>query len=156
MRALCLLILLGVTTSLRADGVDFVRIWPAYRGTDSFKRISEYFTNREAPGKIVMLRTQRGEDRDGYYFVIRVDNHQGPFESAKFVLDIITPDSPHPKTYVFPTRVPKGQTVFDVGLTGSDWHGKHEHPVAYRMRLESEDGTALVDHKSFLWERPES
>lgn len=156
MRVLRLLVLLGLATVLKADGVQFIRIWPNYRDTDSFKRISEYFTNREDPGKIVMLRTQPA-DRDGYYYVIRVENKQdGPIEGARFVLDIITPDSPHPKTFAFPTRVPKGQTVFDVGLTGTDWLGRHVHPVAYRMRLESADGTALVDYKSFLWERPET
>jgi hypothetical protein len=156
MRLLPLLAAAGLaTTALKADGVDFIRIWPNYRDTDSFKRISEYFTNREDPGKVVMLRTQP-VDRDGYYWVIRVDNKETILDDAKFVLDVITPDSPHPKTFIFPTRLPKGQTVYDVGLTGTDWHGKREHPVAYRMRLEAGDGTSLVDYKSFLWEKPES
>ena len=38
--------------------VELVRVWPQWRDEGSFKRISEYFTHRENPGKILLRRSK--------------------------------------------------------------------------------------------------
>ena len=70
---------------------------------------------------------------------------------AKFVLKVITPDSPFPRTYTFPSVIQKGKSVYELGLTGSDWPGRHAHPVAWKLQLLAPDGTELVQQISFLW-----
>jgi hypothetical protein len=153
MRFLLILALFCAPAFARADGVEFIRVWPGWKGTDSFKTISEYFTGKEVTGKLTVGRT-KPDSRDGYYWLVRVANKNAPMDGAQFVLKVITPDSPFAKEFKFPVGVPKGQTVYDLGLTGTDWPGRHAHPVAWRLDLLASDGTALVTQKSFLWDKP--
>ena len=74
--------------------------------------------------------------------------------AATFDLEVIQPSSPDPKTYTFPTHLSDGSTVFQLGLTGSDWPGAKTHPVAWRLRLLAADGHVLAEAHSFLWEKP--
>jgi len=148
-----LLALTGPAGSLRAAEVSFVRVWPGWRPADSFKRISEYFDNQENDGGWIVART-RPKDRAGYYFLARVDHPATPLDGARFVLQVILPTDPVPRTYSFPVACPAGNHVFDLGVTGADWAGKSVHPVAWRLDLVARDGRPLATQQSFLWAKP--
>jgi hypothetical protein len=155
------LFFLGLITALPVMGaaeegspVEFVRIWPSWRDRASFVRISEYFGGEENTGRQTMLRTQP-EKRTGYYFLTRTRNPDASRTDVKFVLDIITPDSPVAKTYTFPAHLPAGGHVFNLGLTGKDWAGKGVQPVAWRLRLLDAGGLELARGESFLWRMPD-
>jgi len=144
----------AIAGALTASPIEFVRIWPAWRETESFIRISEYFGGVENTGRQTVLRTQTGE-RSGFYFLTRTANPGPAQPAAKFELQVIMPDSPFPKTYTFPVDLQSGGHVYNLGLTGADWPGKKIQPVAWRLRLLSADGQELAVGKSFLWEKPD-
>lgn len=146
------LILSSLGAALSAAEVDFIRIWPAWRGAESFVRISEYFGGGENSGRQSVLRTQASQ-RSGYYFLVRTDNHGAAQTGARFELRIIKPDSPATRTYTFPAEVPVGGHVFNLGLTGADWPGKNTQPVAWQLRLLAADGRELGQGQSFLWSK---
>jgi hypothetical protein len=137
-----------------AAEVEFVRVWSAWRDAEAFDSISEYFTGREKTGRGVIVRTHP-DARGGFYYLIRVNRRAAPLPGAKFVLRIITPDSPDVKTYAFPVDLPARSTVFQLGLTGADWAGPDVHPVAWKLELVSADDRLLASEQSFLWSKPE-
>lgn len=154
MRPLLIALLLTLCPGLRAGGVEFVRVWPGYRDSRSFERISEFFTGREAPTKEVVQRTQP-TSREGFYFLIRVANTSADLAHASLRVTLIAPDSPYPRTYAFPVAVPLGQTVYNLGLTGKDWDRRKTHPVAWHVQLIADNGEVLTEKDSFLWEKPQ-
>jgi len=100
-----------------------------------------------------VLRTQP-DARAGYYFLVRLKSATA-IDAAKFELSVIRPDTPEPKTYAFAAAVPAKETVFQLGLTGTDWPtGQNTNPVAWKLAVLSADGRVLVEQKSFLWEMP--
>jgi hypothetical protein len=149
---LALLALVAVAASRAAD-VEFIRVWPGWRDAESFERVSEFFTGRENSGGQVIRRTHPKE-RDGFYFLIRVKNPAGAVSSAKFSLQVIAPGDPLTKKFSFPASLPAGTTVFNLGLTGSDWTDRKNPPVAWKLELIRDDGQVLATEKSFLWEMP--
>ena len=154
MRFLFLLVLLfsSVARASAAD-VEFLRVWPGWRDAESFDRISEYFGGGENTGRHQVLRTQR-DARGGYYFLVRVKS-ASVLSGAKFELSVIRPDNPEPKTHTFTSAIPAKETVFQLGLTGSDWPGGEiANPVAWKLALVAADGRVLAERKSFLWEKP--
>jgi hypothetical protein len=152
--AAAVLILVSASGAVGAE-MKFVRVWSSFRTADSFMRISEYFTGRENPGRgQTVLRTQPA-NRAGYYFLARVKNSGEAVEAAKLALHIITPDSPLPKVYRFDTPVPRGEHVFNLGLTGADWRDAETFPVAWRLVLLGPDGGEITAEQSFLWSKPD-
>jgi hypothetical protein len=151
---LTLALLLGSAGILRAAEVEFVRVWPAWRETASFERISEYFDGKENSGSQVLLRSHP-DTRAGFYFLARAANSGPAQPSAKLILSVITPASPHALVYTFPIVLPAGKTVFNLGLTGADWAGPKVHPVAWKIEIVATDGRLLGVAKSFLWEKPD-
>jgi hypothetical protein len=142
-----------VVPHVRAAEVEFLRIWPGWRDTDSFDRISEYFGRGENTGRQIILRTQP-DVRAGYYFLVRVKS-AASLSGAKFELSVIRPDTPDPKVHTFVSTVPGKETVFQLGLTGADWPvGEKGNPVAWKLALLGSDGRVLAEQKSFLWEKP--
>lgn len=137
-----------------AHDVEFTRIWPTWRDTASFVRISEYFGGKEDTGRQTMLRTHP-ESRDGFYFLARVNNPGATCATVRFALEVITPDAPLPKVFVFPTALPSGSHAFNLGLTGADWVGENVHPVAWRLRLIDADDQEIASSQSFLWRMPD-
>ena len=152
--ALTLALLLGSAAVSYASEVEFVRVWPEWHSADSFGRISEYFTGQENTGSQVILRTQPKE-RAGFYFLARVKNSGPAQPAAKIILHLIKPDAPQTRLYEFPVALPAGETVFNLGLTGTDWAGPKTHPVAWKLEIVATDGRLLVVQKSFLWEKPD-
>ena len=154
MRFLVILVAAGLLTSARGAEVEFVRVWPGWRDAASFKRVSEYFTNRENTGGQV-IRRSHADLRAGYYYLTRVKHPGVSLIGARFLLHIITPASPDARMYSFPAEVGPGEDVFELGLTGPDWPGKGTHPVAWKLELLSADGRPLASTQSFLWDKPE-
>jgi hypothetical protein len=155
MRSLALAFLFtasAVAASATGD-VGFVRVWSTWRSAESFERISEYFTGKENTGREVVLRTHP-EDRAGFYYLVRVANRGSAISAATFALQVVAPDSAVAKSYTFPVSVPPRETVYELGLTGTDWAGKDVHPVAWKLDLLSSDGKVLSTEQSFLWEMP--
>lgn len=153
MRLLILAALLFASCAVRAADVEFLRVWPAWRDADSFDRIREYFGGSESSAKNIVLRTQ-AETRGGYYFLVRVKSASA-LSGNVFQVHVIRPDSPEPKVFSFSVPIPEKETVFQFGLTGSDWPaGEKGNPVAWKLALVNADGRVLAEHKSYLWEKP--
>jgi hypothetical protein len=153
LRIVIFVLLIASAARCAAADVEFLHVWPGWRNAESFDRIAEYFGGRETFGRQVVLRTSQ-DTRAGYYFLVRVKN-AAALASAKFELSVIRPDNPEPKIYRFDAAVPARETVFQFGLTGSDWPGGEEaNPVAWKVALLGADGRLLAEHKSFLWEKP--
>jgi hypothetical protein len=150
--SLCLALL--ICAPLGAANVTFVRTWLNYRDAQSFVRISEYFTGKENPGRETYLRSQP-EERTGLYFLTRLKNTSEAVNGARLELNVITPESAAPKTYKFDVTIPKGEHVFQVGLTGSDWKDPKVHPVAWQIVLVDAEGHTVATHESFLWSKPD-
>lgn len=143
---------LVVPNLAHAAEAEFIRVWPAWRTAESFDRISEYFDGQENTGRHTVLRS-RPEARAGYYFLIRAKAATAT-TGAKFVLQVITPDSPDPKTYTFPATIGTKETIFDLGLTGPDWPDRKTQAVAWHLALVTADGRELASRQSFLWAKP--
>jgi hypothetical protein len=141
-----------LAAKVSAADLSFVRVWPRWRDADFFTRISEYFDNRENTSHRIVLRTHP-ELRPGCYFEVRVKNQGAPALGAKFVLRIIAPSSPEAKVFDFPTEVPSGQPVYEIGLTGEDWPSRKVLPVAWQLELLSASGETLAASHSFLWSK---
>lgn len=143
------IVLFSMPLASHAAGVEFVRVWPAWRTAESFDRISEYFDGQENTGRHTVLRSQP-DTRAGYYFLVRTKTTLNAAE-AKFVLQIIKPDAPQAKTYTFPVGLTGREIVFNLGLTGIDWPDRKTHPVAWRLALVNGKGEELASRESFLW-----
>ena len=149
-----LLLALSLPASLGAAGLEIVRIFPGWRSADSFHRITEFFGGKENTGGITVLRTQSAEPA-GYYWFLRLKNPATPVVGARFELQVITPIAPEPRTFAFAADIPAGSSLFQLGLTGTDWPGPKARPAAWHLRLLAADGTTLLAKESFLWELPE-
>jgi len=156
MRALLtVLFVLATATLSHAADLTLVRVWPGYRTTESFERISEYFGKDEEPAAQHILRTQSGE-RAGYYFLVRLKNKGAELANARFELQLVTPFATEPRTYTFNSAIPQGSQAFHLGLTGTDWPGKpKDESIAWKLRVLSSDGTELLQTQSYLWALPE-
>lgn len=155
----CLLnLLLAVATALpavasaKAGDLTIVRAYAGWRDAASFKRISEYFDGKENTGGEAVLRTQPGQ-RGGYYFLVRVTN-PGAAQTVRAHLQVITDANAKPLDYHFSPGLNAGDTVFHLGLTGSDWPDATTNPVAWKLDLTDADGKVLATEQSYLWEKP--
>jgi hypothetical protein len=149
------LLALAAASFCAAADVTIVRVWPGYRAAVSFERISEYFGKDENARDQLILRTQP-DTRAGYYFLVRVKNSGPALDAAKFELQVITPFSPDPKTYNFPSALPAASRAFNLGLTGTDWPGQpKDEVVAWQLRLLSSTGVELAKAQSYLWTMPD-
>jgi hypothetical protein len=148
------LLALSLPVSLRAGGLEIVRILPGWHSEESFHRVSEFFGGKENTGGVTVLRSRPAE-LAGYYWLLRLKNADAPVPGAKFELQVISPAAPEPKTFVYPADIPAGSSLFQLGLTGGDWPGPKVNPAAWHLRLLAADGTTLLTRQSFLWELPE-
>ena len=144
-------ILLAIPALLNA-ATDIVRVWPAYRDADSFRRITEYMGGRESTGNEIVLRTQ-ADSRDGYYFLTRLKTDSAT-QGSSLVLEVILPGNPAIHTFTFNADLPTGHQVYQLGVTGADWPGKGTRPSAWRVTARTTDGTILAERTSFLWSAP--
>lgn len=152
-RLLACLIVIAAAGSTCAAEAKILRVWPGWRAAESFERISEYFGGGENSGRQVVKRSQSNV-REGYYFLVRVKT-TAAIAGARYEVSVIRPDAPDPRVFTFPAAIPAKETVFQLGITGTDWpEGKEAHPVAWKVALVSGDGHVLAENKSYLWEKP--
>lgn len=157
-----LLLLLAVATAAalpaaagaKEGGVTIVRVFTGWRDADSFKRISEYFTNRENTGGETVLRSHP-DQRAGYYFLVRAANPGTPL-AVRLSVQMVAPTDAKPRTYDFAAELKSGQNVLNLGLTGPDWPDAKANPVAWKLSLLAADGRLLASEESYLWEKPAS
>ena len=149
---LLLLVLLPAAPVSAAD-LEIVRVFTGWHTAESFHRLGEYFGAKEKNEGITVFRTQAGE-HSGYYWLVRLKNKSSRMSGNRFELQVISPSAPEAKTYTFPADIPPGSSVFQLGLTGTDWPGAKSRPVAWQLRLLAADGTSLLAKESFLWELP--
>ena len=100
---------LGSAPGAAAADVEFVRVWPEWHAAVDFTRISEYFDHQENLGDREVRRSHP-KDRAGFYFFTRVKHPNVSLLGAKFVLRIVTPNSPDPVQYTFPAAVGPAST----------------------------------------------
>jgi hypothetical protein len=154
-RYLASLLFIAFAARAVASDVEFVRVWPQWQNADAFEHIGEYFGRAENDRGEIVLRTKPNE-RAGLYFLVRVKPTTA-ISSATFVVDVIRPDSPDPKSFRFPVSVAAKQQVFRLGLTSNDWPGGREaHPVAWKLTLIDASNHVLASEQSFLWAIPET
>ena len=150
---LCFLSTACSTTEESANSaVKIVGVTPRYMETEQFKRISEYMTGKENPGKRVIMRTD-SRQRDGYYFVLTLNSNvrklppdvyvQGEFYTSKS-LDL------KKHRFEFPSILPSTRELF-IGLTGDDWPQKDAIPAAWRFTLKNSREEILAQEQSYLW-----
>jgi hypothetical protein len=156
MRRLIASLLLLATASLSARAADlrFLRVWPQWHDADSFQSFYEYHTGHELISKHWTVLRSQEDDRGGLYFLVRVANPGEALKAATFVVHVISPESIDTHVFTFPTAVPSGSQLFEVGLTGRDWAGARIQPVAWEVELQAPDGRVLARQASFLWEKP--
>jgi hypothetical protein len=151
--ALLFLIVFVPAVSTSAADLEIVRVFAGWRSTDSFLRLSQYFGASENMRNARVQRSQPAEHA-GYYWLVRVKNHNAAVAGAKFELKVISPASAEEQTFVFAANIPSGSFVYELGLTGSDWPGAKARPDAWHLSLLAADGTTLLARESFLWELP--
>lgn len=150
---ICLLSVACSTTKESSEtAVKIVEVHPRYIEAETFKRISEYMTGRENPGKRVIIRTNPRQ-RDGYYFVLVIDRNvrklpsdayiQGEFYTSKS-LDLQT------HRFEFPSILPNTREIF-IGLTGDDWPQESAVPAAWRFTIKNSQEQILAQEQSYLW-----
>jgi hypothetical protein len=157
-----LLCLIVVTTAIalpagaraKETDVTIVHVFTGWREAASFKRISEYFNGQENTHGEVMLRTQPAQ-RGGYYFLVRAANPGGAVP-VTIKVQLILPTGPKTKNFTFAADLKSGDTIFNLGLTGSDWPDFKANPVAWKLDMLAPDGRLLATEKSYLWEKPSS
>ena len=129
-----------------------VRVFTGWHDAASFKHISEYFDGRENTHGEVMLRTHP-DQRAGYYFLVRIVNHGTP-AALKINVQMITPTDTKTRIHTFATDLQPGETVLNLGFTGTDWPDARANPVAWKLDIVAADGRVLATGKSYLWEKP--
>jgi hypothetical protein len=145
---------LVVSTVVAGDAapVEIVRLWTAYRDTQSFARLGQLPKVDDEPGDAIVLRSQP-EARDGYYFTIRLRADALP--DGKIVLQVIAPDAAAARTFTFPYSAGGQHSVqLLVGLTGSDWTFGETMPLAWKLEIVDTAGQVVGGQESFLWRKP--
>jgi len=147
----CLFLLSLAAGVASASELTIVRTFTGWRDGASFKRISEYFDNRENTGGQTIIRTDPAQ-RTGYYFLLRVANPGAP-RQVQFQLQLIEPGASDPRTTIFPAEIGSGSRVFQLGFTGPAWQDAKAQPVAWQVLvLAADDGRVLATEKSYLWD----
>ena len=140
------------TQKPKEPAFEIVEIMPRYIEEENFKRISEYLTGKENPGKRVILRTRK-QQRDGYYFILVLNKNVRDLPADVYIEgEFYTYKSFDRETHRFelPSIRPKTREVF-IGLTGEDWPNKDAIPAAWRFTLKNSRGDILAQKKSYLW-----
>ena len=133
-------------------GLHIVRVFSGWRDAASFKRISEYFDGRENTGGETILRTHP-DQRAGYYFLVRLA-HAGATLPVKISLQLIAAGEAKPRLYSFAEDLKNGESVLQLGLTGTDWPDPKANPVAWKLDVLSADGQTLATEESYVWAKP--
>ncbi len=143
----------AAAVAVRAADLEVKRVWPQWHDADSFPSLYEDQTGRELTGGWTVLRSQPSQ-REGLYFLTRIENPGAQLAGATFVLRVISPESIDVRVFNFTADIPRGSRLFEIGLTGKDWAGARVQPVAWEIEVHAADGRVIARKASFLWEKP--
>lgn len=144
-----LLALLAVSSlGLSAATPSIVRVWGDFVPAESFERIAEYFGAPEKHAGRSILRTQPAQ-RSGYYFLVRVKDKDSIPAGSHWQVEVLRQGQRKPVSYDF--AITDKSSVYQLGLTGSDWVHAKEVPMAWKLTLVGADGATVLAHDSFLW-----
>ena len=124
-----------------------------HRTADSFKRLSEYFTGDENPGRYSIFRTDP-EQRDGFYISLVADDKSQLSEVSTVRLHYIRAGTQEATTVDIPVDQAIDKRRVLVGLTGSEWTDENNLPVAWKVELLDDAGAIVDASQSFLWAEP--
>ena len=132
--------------------VEIKRVFPVYKTTRDFKRISEYFTDKEETGNRIIVRSD-AEHREGTYFILHLgDELQKVPSGAKARLEIIIPEQVKPVVQDFALPDDReGKSEIFLGMTHEPFRYPEQQITAWRVTLNDKEGNELAMRKSFLW-----
>lgn len=116
----------------------------------AFKRISEYFTQKESPGPRTILRTN-DKHTEGLYFIIEL----GPIFVAPDGVDTVTVNIFSAKknrviSYDFKLPQPYKNQLY-LGLTGTDNRAR-EDINSWNLIFKDDKGDVIAEKSSFTWQ----
>ena len=146
------IVLAGLAGAGWGFGAPSLKTYLTYKKQGDFVRVSEFLDGKENSGGRAIVRT-RPKDRTGLYFSLAVKAASLP-DGAKVVVQVIRSTSPEVKTFELEApRMPARAREMLVGLTGEDWSGPDDKPVAWRVRILDSAGGVIAAEQSFLWEK---
>ncbi len=133
--------------------VSLRQVYYRYIPAESFERISEFFDGVENTGRRKILRSDN-ESRAGFYYILRIRPDWNVLAQGSILrVRYIPVGQVQPLTYDFELkdqlREWRGEVFF--GLTGKQWQGKSEQPIAWKLELLDNTGKVLVSKQSMLW-----
>ncbi|MEM9158223.1 MAG: hypothetical protein AAGB46_04170 [Verrucomicrobiota bacterium] len=134
--------------TLAAAGQAIELVSASHRDADSFKRISEFFSGDENPGRYTLLRTD-ANSRDGFYLSLKLTKEERA--SIKSIrLHYVEPASLAEETLDLAINGAAKSRIL-VGLTGSLWQSADTFPLAWKVEALDANGQVLTHQQSFLW-----
>ena len=150
----CFLLLWTLAASAYLDWkwpLEITRVDIKLLGGNTFKRISEYFTDNENSQGKVIVRTNPAR-RDGLYMVIRLnhDTEHMP-EGTTIRVEYVLVDNPEVQTH---TLVLPRVRAFEVyfGFTDAAWSDKKPSDIiCWRIVIEDPQRKVMAERSSVLW-----
>ncbi len=154
----------GVKLGIPIAGL-LLTLWPPLAGIEiknasvrfyderEFTRLPEFFHGDEVSTSRLIIRTYP-EERVGLYILLWLDENIETLPAgSKAELLIFTSESREMETYTFALGgTPQDTRRIWLGLTGEDWSGENEYPLAWKVTISDPNGQTLAEFKSFLWE----
>lgn len=123
-----------------------------HRDADSFKRLSEFFTGKESPGRYAILRTVPSR-RDGFYISLLGKDKTRLSSVATVRIRFVRPNEQNTESIDLPVSSITKRRIL-VGMTEREWEGVNERPVAWKIELLDSNNRLVDQAKSFLWTEP--
>lgn len=120
-----------------------------HRDASYFKRLSEYFTGKENPGRYSIVRTEPAS-RDGFYVSLKASGEVALENIAAIRLQYIPAGTQEITTIDLSVDSIEKRRIL-VGFTGHQWSGTESRPIAWKIELLSTNGATLDSAQSFLW-----
>jgi hypothetical protein len=125
-----------------------------YEEEVTFKRISEYFTNKENHGFRVITRSDENE-RAGMYWILSLQRLVSTIPpGSTLFLQYYPRGDANPKSHSFKIDTQRNSTAIFAGITGKDWPNPDQAVDAWKIELRDASGQVLESKQSFLWEQP--
>lgn len=144
-----LLLLIAATAVTGAALAELEIVSTERRDAESFKRLSEYFTGKEDPGRYAIFRTEP-EARKGFYISLAAPDKSVLANVANVRLSFVRAGTQEIVSREMPTQDLKKRRIL-VGLTGEEWQSEDALPAAWKVELLDPTGATLESAESFLW-----
>lgn len=146
---LLLMFLVGASAT---NAAAIKKVTTKYQNADDFKTLSSYFTDGDNIGPRIIEKSQ-ANSWDGLYFIVEFEDRPETFPNKYSVLlEVITPFSPQPRSYVYPlSATDKFTWEIYLGITGSDWPNPDAQPLAWKITISDIESTVISEKQSYLW-----